>query len=62
MSWDPIQLRLDGAAIQKSQSAPSRGRRTSPISGKFIAGPIEVAWVIQAAQLGLKALLLGMAL
>jgi hypothetical protein len=62
MSWDPHQLRLNEGAIGRSPSNPPPGRRTSSIEGKFIAGPIDVAWVIQAAQLGVKALLLGMVL
>ena len=62
MSWDPLQLRLDEGAVKGPQTGPRQGRRISSISGKFIAGPIEAAWVIQAAQLGVKTLLLGMAL
>jgi DNA-binding transcriptional ArsR family regulator len=62
MSWDPLQLRLDEGAIKRSRSDPPQGRRTLSIEGRFIAGPIEAAWVIQAGQLGVKALLLGMVL
>ena len=42
--------------------APVKGRRTSPIQGKFIAGPVDVSWVCQASHLGVKALLVGLAL
>ena len=44
------------------QGVTRRGRRLSPIRGKFIAGPIDVSWVVQASQLGVKALLVGLAL
>jgi hypothetical protein len=44
------------------QGVTRQGRRPSPIQGKFILGPIPVAWLCQAAKLGVKALLVGMAL
>jgi hypothetical protein len=34
----------------------------SPIKGKFIAGPIDVDWVCRASRIGVKALLVGLAL
>jgi DNA-binding transcriptional ArsR family regulator len=44
------------------QGGTRHGRRVSPIRGKFIAGPIDVSWVVQASRLGVKALLVGLAL
>src|SRR5262249_25657046 len=34
----------------------------SPIRDKFIAGPIDVSWVYKASRLGVKTLLVGLAL
>ena len=61
-NWDPSRLRLNQVWVARSQGAARRGRRTSPIDGKFIAGPVNVSWVIKASRLGVKALLVGMAL
>jgi DNA-binding MarR family transcriptional regulator len=61
-SWDPNRLRLDQVAAKKLQGGIRRGRRVSPIRDKFIAGPIDVSWVVQASRLGVKALLVGLAL
>ena len=44
------------------QGGSGQGRRTSPIQGKFIAGPIDVSWMCKAGHLGVKALLVGLAL
>jgi hypothetical protein len=57
--WDPSRLRLDQARLN---GRPRRGRQASPIRGKFIAGPIDASWVKEASRLGVKALLVGMAL
>ena len=62
ISWDPSCLRLDQDGVRRSQGDIRRGRRVSPIRGKFIAGPIDVSWVVQASRLGVKALLVGLAL
>ena len=61
-TWDPSSLRLDRDGVIGLQGGARRGRRASPIRGKFIAGPIDVSWVVQASQLGVKALLVGLAL
>ena len=55
--WDPKLLRLP-ALPERTRS----GRGASPAPGKFIMGPIDVPWVRQAAQLGVTALLVGLAL
>ena len=48
--------------MRRLQGGIRRGRRVSPIRDKFIAGPIDVSWVVQASRLGVKALLVGLAL
>jgi hypothetical protein len=59
-SWDPNSLRLD--RVGRSQGGTHQGRRVPPVRGKFIAGPIDVSWVCKASRLGVKALLVGLAL
>jgi hypothetical protein len=59
---DPNQFRLHQQTAQRLNAASRKGRRAAPVAGRFIAGPIDAAWVIQAAQLGVKAMLLGMVL
>jgi DNA-binding transcriptional ArsR family regulator len=61
-TWDPNSLRLNQDGVTRSQGGTRKGRRASPIRGKFIAGPIDVQWVIQASQFGVKAQLVGLAL
>jgi DNA-binding transcriptional ArsR family regulator len=61
-TWDPSSLRLDQDGVKRSQGCARRGRTASPIREKFIAGPIDVPWVVQASRLGVKALLVGLAL
>jgi hypothetical protein len=60
--WDPKHLRVQLDEASPSRGARREGRRPSPVQGKFIAGPIDVSWVCQAAQLGRTALLVGLAL
>lgn len=60
--WDPSRLRLDESGAPRWQGASRKGQRSSPIRGKFIAGPVDVSWVCQASHLGVKALLVGLAL
>jgi DNA-binding transcriptional ArsR family regulator len=62
VNWDPSSLRLNQNGVKRSQFGTRRGRRPSPIRGKFIAGPVDVSWVVQASRLGVKALLVGLAL
>ena len=61
-TWDPSRLRLDRDGVIGLQASARGGRRPPPVQGKFIAGPIDVLWVIQASRLGVKALLVGLAL
>jgi DNA-binding transcriptional ArsR family regulator len=62
INWDPSRLRLNQDGARRLQGGIRRGRRVSPIRDKFIAGPINVPWVVQAGRLGVKALLVGLAL
>jgi hypothetical protein len=59
-NWDPRSLQLDQVA--GSKAGTRHGRRVPPVRGKFIAGPIDVSWVCKASRLGVKALLVGLAL
>jgi DNA-binding transcriptional ArsR family regulator len=61
-TWDPGCLRLDQTRMPRFEGGTRRGRQPSPIRDKFIAGPIDVSWVCQASRLGVKALLVGLAL
>ena len=62
LSWDPNRLRLVPSTTTALPASARGGRRASPIRGKFIAGPVDVSWVCQASRLGVKALLVGLAL
>jgi DNA-binding transcriptional ArsR family regulator len=55
--WNPDLFRLP-ALPEHTRS----GRRASSAPGKFIKGPIDIAWLCRAAQLGATALLVGLAL
>jgi len=61
-NWTSDRLRLDEGGVAQLQGDTRQGRRASPIKGKFIAGPVDVSWVCQASHLGVKALLVGLAL
>jgi DNA-binding transcriptional ArsR family regulator len=39
-----------------------KGRRIARVAGRFIKGPIDVAWLSQARKLGVTALWVGLAL
>ena len=58
-NWDPRSLQLDQVTARRGTR---HGRRVSPVRGRFIAGPIPVSWVCQASKLGVKTLLVGLAL
>jgi DNA-binding transcriptional ArsR family regulator len=59
--WDPSRLQLD--VITRAKSATSvRHRRRPPIKDRYVRGPIPVAWLGRAGQLGGAALLVGLAL
>jgi hypothetical protein len=60
--WDLSRLRLDRVPPSHFQSGTHQGRQASPIKGKFVKGPIDVTWLCRASRLGVKALLVGLAL
>ena len=62
IGWDPGCLRLNQDEARRLQGGIRRGRRVLPVQGKFIAGPIAVPWLVQTSRLGVKALLVGLAL
>jgi hypothetical protein len=62
IDWDLSRLRLDQVPPSHFQSGAHQGRRASPTKGKFIKGPIDVTWLCRASRLGVKALLVGLAL
>jgi len=61
-SWNLNHLRLRLEPVTRSQGVDRRRRRGSPVQGKFIAGPVDVVWLLQARRLGVTALLVGLAL
>ena len=61
-TWDPSRFRLDQDGLKRWQGGTRKGRRAPPLRGKFIAGPIDVAWVVKAKRLGATPLLVGLAL
>jgi hypothetical protein len=61
-SWDPARFRVQVDAVTLSHGVKRKAHRASPTRRKFIAGPIDVDWVCQAARLGRTALLVGLAL
>ena len=61
-TWDPSGLRLDQDVAKGPQGGTRQGRRRPPVQGKFIAGPVNVMWLLRARRLGVTALLVGLAL
>src|SRR6266487_2131384 len=61
-TWDPSCLRLDQTGVRRFKGGPRRGRRASPIRGKFIKGPLDFVWFSKARQLGVTALWVGFGL
>ena len=62
VSWDPSRLRLNQDRVARSQDIARHGRRVLPIQDRFIAGPLNVSWLCRASHVGVKALLVGLAL
>ena len=60
--WDPRLLQLAAAAAAGPQLDIRRGRRVSSARRRFVAGPIDVAWLSQARKLGVTALWVGLGL
>src|SRR5271169_3008577 len=61
-SWDPSSFQIGPSDVTPSRAVAQRGRRVSSVRGKFIAGPIDVAWLSQARKLGVTTLWVGLAL
>jgi hypothetical protein len=61
-SWDPSSFRIGLDDVATPKAAIRKGRRVSLGKGKFIAGPIDVAWLSQARKLGVTALWVGLSL
>jgi hypothetical protein len=59
---DPTLLALDEQLVKLAKKPPGRGRQVCPLDDNFIKGPISAVWLIQAAKLGVKPLLLGLVL
>jgi len=60
--WDPSRFRLDAAVAANGRLETRRGRRISSVPNKFVAGPIDAAWLSQARNLGVTALWVGLGL
>jgi hypothetical protein len=60
--WDPSRLRLTAGDQAPREPVIPGGRRKSSAAGKFIAGPLDVAWLSRARDLGVTALWVGLAL
>jgi hypothetical protein len=61
-TWDPTCLRLDQGGVARSRDGTRRGRRISHIQGKYIAGPLDFAWLSAARELGVTVLWVGLGL
>jgi DNA-binding transcriptional ArsR family regulator len=59
--WDPSQLTLP-TGTAASPPKPRKGRRIVGVAGRFIKGPIDVAWLMQARKLGVTAYHVGLSL
>jgi hypothetical protein len=60
--FDPTLLTLDEQFVKLAKTPQGRGRQVRPLDYNFIKGPIDAIWLIQAAKLGVKPLLLGLVL
>jgi hypothetical protein len=58
--WDPRRFLLKDLVPAKIPQPPGRGRRVSPIQGKYLAGPIDVVWLSAARKLGVTTLWVGL--
>jgi hypothetical protein len=59
-NWDPSAFQLVSGDVVPKQAVVRRGRRVSPATGKFIAGPLDVVWLSKARKLGVGALWVGL--
>ena len=61
-SWDPSSFRIGQDDVVTPKAAIRKSRRVSLGKGKFIAGPVDVAWLSQTRKLGVTALWVGLSL
>jgi DNA-binding transcriptional ArsR family regulator len=61
-SWEPKSFQIDLSDVASPNAGIRKGRRITPISDKFIKGPVNVVWLSQARQLGVAALWVGLSL
>lgn len=61
-NWDPGRLQLKHGDVGPLQTVTWRGRKSSSVRGKFIAGPIDIIWLSGARKLGVSALWVGLGL
>jgi hypothetical protein len=60
--WDPSSFRIGLDDVATPKAATRKSGRVSLVKGKFIAGPLDVAWLSQARKLGVTALWVGLSL
>ena len=60
--WDVSRFQIRPGDVAPKKLATWKGRRVSPVRGKFIAGPIDVTWLSKARKLGVGALWVGLGL
>ena len=58
--WDPRHFLLKDPVPAKIAQPCRKGRRVSPIQGKYLAGPIDVVWLSEARKLGVTTLYVGL--
>jgi hypothetical protein len=61
-SWDPSSFQIGPTDVATPKAAIRKGRRISLGKDKFIAGPVNVAWLSRARKLGVTALWVGLSL
>lgn len=60
--WDPARLRIPPGDVRPTKPVARRGRKVARIQGRFIAGPVDFAWMARARQLGVTPLWVGLCL
>ena len=61
-NWDPSSFRLTSSGLAPPPVDTPRRRKAFTIAGMFIAGPVDVVWLLQARKLGVTALWVGLGL
>ena len=60
--WDLAHLQLSPGEVKSAKPVARRGRKVARIEGRFIAGPVDFAWMARARQLGVTPLWVGLCL